>query len=537
MAPIGQPEKVTGINPIFGRPKPVIPPGPPIRRGPPIRPPRRPRPRPNRGGIFGGLFDRLEKKVGGRPPFIQELRPPTTPPLEDFGFGPGIRRSEDFFRPEDKMMGKVNLRPPQKPLMINKVGGLPKYDRAPITDPNDPRIGAISQGDIFLDDMETLPGPVLNMAPIEPAPTTPAAVATDVGAVPQTGLPTPSGAVSPVLQEQRTAELLTDPLIRSLYFGTADQPGFFNQLQQAGANLIASDVPLQQTAGLAPLELLARQQAVAGLGGFEPFLQQNRELVNQAIEQSRRAEELQDPYYTQAEQIYQDTMGAYDPSMTQQFYNPFEDAVVQQTIADVLESGEQQDIAARAREIGAGAFGGSRARLGAMERREALGEGLAQALGRIRQQGFSEAQRTGLSEFARQQQAKRTGAQGLIGIGTGRGSAASDLASQLAGFGREISGIGQTQEQLRAGQRGELSGFGATGRGIEETGLSRIFEQQMGQQMRPLGVLGQIGGLLPGYKQASTQIDSQYGLPKDPTAEGLGAAFSAYASVAPKGSG
>ena len=116
MAPIGQPEKVTGINPIFGRPEPVIPPGPPIRRGPPIRPPKRPRPRPNRGGIFGELFERLEKKVGGRPPFIQELRPPTTPPLEDFGFGPGIRRSEDFFRPEDKIMGKVNLRPPQKPL-------------------------------------------------------------------------------------------------------------------------------------------------------------------------------------------------------------------------------------------------------------------------------------------------------------------------------------------------------------------------------------------------------------------------------------
>ena len=357
---------------------------------------------------------------------------------------------------------------------------------------------------------------------------------TDMGVTP-TGIQNPPGTVDPVLQGQQTAELITDPLVRALYFGTADQPGFYNQLQQAGANLIGSDVPLQQTAGLTPLELLARQQAVAGIGGFEPFLQQNRELVNQAIEQSRRAEGLQDPYYTQAEQIYQDTMGAYDPSMTQQFYNPFEDAVVQQTVSDVLEAGEQQDIAARAREIGAGAFGGSRARLGAMERREALGEGLAQALGKIRQQGFSEAQRTGLSEFARQQEAKRTGAQGLIGIGRGRGSAASDLATQLAGFGGQMTGIGQTQEQLRAGQRGELAGFGATGRGIAETGLSRLFQQQMDQQMRPLGVISQIGSLLPGYKQASTQIDSTYGMPKDPTAEGLGAAFSAYAAVAPKG--
>jgi len=346
------------------------------------------------------------------------------------------------------------------------------------------------------------------------------------------------GAIDPVLLNQQASEVLTDPLIRSLYFGTADQPGFFQQLQQAGANLIGSDVPLQQTAGLSPLELLARQQAVAGLGGFEPFLQQNRELINQAIEQSRRAEGLQDPYYTQAEEIFKDTMGAYDPSMTQQFFNPFEDAVVQQTIDDVLEAGEQQDIAARAQEIGSGAFGGSRARLGAMERREALGEGLAQALGNIRQRGFSEAQQTGLSEFARQQAAKRTGAQGLIGIGVGRGSAAQQLGQQLAGYGGQMSGLGATQEQLRAGQRGELAGFGGVGRGIAETGLARIFQQQLAQQQRPLGVLGQIASMLPGYQQSRTQIDSQYGMPTDPTAAGLGAAFSAYGALAPRqGSG
>ena len=347
----------------------------------------------------------------------------------------------------------------------------------------------------------------------------------------------PVAPIDPVLLQQSASEVQTDPLLRSLYFGTADSPGFYNQLQQAGANLIGSDVPLQQTAGLTPLELLARQQAVAGLGGFEPFLQQNRNLVNQAIEQSRRAEGLQDPYYTQAEEIYKDTMGAYDPSMTQQFFNPFEDAVVQQTISDVLEAGEQQDIAARAREISSGAFGGSRARLGAEERRQDLGEGLAKALSGIRQTGFRQAQSTGLSEFARQQAAKRTGAQGLMGIGVGRGSAASDLGRQLAGYGSQMAGLGRTQEELRRGQRGELSGYGTTGRGIAETGLGRIYEQQMGQQMRPLGVLGQIGSMLPGYQAASSRIDSQYGMPTDPAAAGLGAAFSAYGAVAPRQGG
>ena len=36
MAPIGRPENITGINPIFRRPEPIVPPGPTIR----------PRPRP-----------------------------------------------------------------------------------------------------------------------------------------------------------------------------------------------------------------------------------------------------------------------------------------------------------------------------------------------------------------------------------------------------------------------------------------------------------------------------------------------------------
>ena len=58
----------------------------------------------------------------------------------------------------------------------------------------------------------------------------------------------------------------------------------------------------------------------------------------------------------------------------------------------------------------------------------------------------------------------------------------------------------------------------------------------MGQQLRPLGVLGQIGSMLPGYQGSRTQIDSQYGMPTDPSAAGLGAAFSAYGAMAPKGS-
>jgi|9_EtaG_2_1085328.scaffolds.fasta_scaffold18104_3 hypothetical protein len=48
---------------------------------------------------------------------------PVVPPLEDIGFGPGIRRSEDFFRPEDLMMPPVIPTPPPS------IDNLAKTDR------------------------------------------------------------------------------------------------------------------------------------------------------------------------------------------------------------------------------------------------------------------------------------------------------------------------------------------------------------------------------------------------------------------------
>jgi hypothetical protein len=390
-----------------------------------------------------------------------------------------------------------------------------------------------------------------------------------------------SNTIDPVLQSQGISETITDPLVRSLYFGSEGTPGFYNQLQQAGANLIGSDVPLQQTAGLDPLENQARQRAQAGLGAFQPYFTQQQDLINQAIGQSRRAQELQDPYFARAESQYglglndvlsginqsrnlmtgavdrfgnrlsdvesraetaagrfgQDlagiesgaardvnqfgqalggvgrqaigsvdqygnrlgesenllrgTLGGYDPSMTQQFYNPYEDRVVQQTIDDVMKAGDQQDIAARAQAISSGgesAFG-SRARLGAEERREALGRGLGDALSNIRSRGFSEAQQTGMGEFARQRDAERAVASGLGGFAGSRLGAEQQLGGTLRGL---------STDQLAA-QQGLSNRFtsGAQSRLAADQGvidlLGRTGQQQFAAQQGLAGNLQQYG--------------------------------------------
>ena len=184
------------------------------------------------------------------------------------------------------------------------------------------------------------------------------------------------------------------------------------------------------------------------------------------------------------------TTGGFDPRMTGEFYDPFEQAVVQQTIEDVLEGADQADIAQRARDIqtgGESAFG-SRARLTAEERREALGRGLADRISAIRSGGFQRAQQTALGEFARQQAAQRQAATGLASLAGQRFGAGEQLATRLGTGAQQRFGAGsRLADQI--GQRAQLeSGAGERMAGA----LSDAARQRLAAQQR---FSSQIAGL------------------------------------------
>jgi hypothetical protein len=376
--------------------------------------------------------------------------------------------------------------------------------------------------------------------------------------------------IAPVLQGQAVNEALGDPRLTQLYFGTSDSPGFLQQLRDAAGNLISQDVPLQETAQISDLEQAAIDRARAGIGSFTPFLSQNQALINQAIAQSRRAEQLQEPYFGRAEEILgtgltglQGALGesrdilrnisglSFDPRFTQQFMNPFQQQVIDQTVGDVLRTSAQQDIRERAADIARGgesAFG-SRARLGAAERQRALGRGLGEALSGIRSRGFERAQQLGLAEFSRQLDAQRQLASSiaglggteaaaqrgfagdLLGLGAQRGSTAAGLGTQLAGYGGQLGQLGGYQQQLSQNEQNQLRSLGQIPRGIQETQFQRQFAQQMGQQQRPLQTLSGIAGLLPQYRSTSTTIAGQYGIPRDPLTAGLQGAAGLYGGL------
>ena len=233
--------------------------------------------------------------------------------------------------------------------------------------------------------------------------------------------------IDPILAGQSTEEILSDPLVRALYFGSEGSPGFYNQLLSVGQD--------------------ARQGLQGGLGMYLPYLQ--------------RSEQMGDMAYSPI------TQGDID-----QFMDPYEDQVVQKSIDDALRGFDQSEIMQKAQDIASGGESayGSRAGLFAGERAKGFGEGLGSMISGLRSSGFNQA----LDNAYRQK--------GLYGQG--------------ADF---------------------------------QQGLASLYPQYYYQDvMRPLGLMQAIGSMLPGYNQGRTQISSQYGIPQDPKAGGLGAAFSLY---------
>ena len=239
----------------------------------------------------------------------------------------------------------------------------------------------------------------------------------------------------------------------------------------------------------------------------------------------------------ESEALIRGTTGAYDQDLTKQFYDPYEDRVVSQTIEDAMEGGAKADMAQFAQDVSRGgesAFG-SRARLTAGERREDLGRGLAKELAGIRSRGLTEAQRAGTSEFARQKAAEGSAGSNLANLSGQRLGSQQQLASGLGSlsgqrFGAETGAAdrltsgaqqrlgseqgvvdlyGRTGGQQLAAQQGLGSGIANLGQAGQQA-LSQAGQSALGSAGQLAGAQGQFGSIQGQIGQQ--QLQSRAGL-------------------------
>ena len=198
----------------------------------------------------------------------------------------------------------------------------------------------------------------------------------------------------------------------------------------------------QFVAGQDPLQLQAQQLATQGIGAYKPFLQA--------------------------------AQASTGPGAYKQFMSPYQQDVIDTTMADFDVQAQKGAQGIPAAAIAAGAFGGGR-------------EGVQRA----EYQASSDRNRAGIQAQLRQQ-----------GFGQAQQLAQQNYANQL--------GLGSAQQQFMGQDIGALSTIGAQNQAQQQAQLSarqQLLQQQLQQPLSAAQAYGSgVTGLIAGYPGQTTQI-------------------------------
>lgn len=390
-------------------------------------------------------------------------------------------------------------------------------------------------------------------------------------------------------------ESLPPAFLQQLFAGVpgANIPGIMPLLNQELVNrLTGMGVPGatpytyqgERIAGFSPAEQQAFRLAGESAGSYMPYIQRGEQLAEQGLANVQGSTGLATDYlqqagregagavreaagilrglpgqFTTAQGIGLGSLGQFDPSSTQGYYNPFEEQVVAQTLEDINRQYSQADVGERARQVASGAFGGSRGRLNQEEIARQYGRGATEAVSGIRRAGFSQAQQQAQQAFEESQRRQLQTAQlygNLAGqqgnVAGGLGSLGTGLSNILGGVGRDIAttglqtgqfganvgqqiaGLGQGVSGLVGTDINRLMGIGGQQRGLQQAGLDLDYQNFVGQYNLPLQTFGQVGQLAAGFAPAlggQTLTQSSTSAPSNSLMQGLGTAIAAYGAL------
>ena len=289
-------------------------------------------------------------------------------------------------------------------------------------------------------------------------------------------------------------------------------------------------VPVRQVAGLSPEELKARELS-GGLGGFTPYFEQGAQMMQGGYGTQQQGRDMYGRgadatnvgigMYGRGANLTDQASSFYAPGAAEQFYNPYETGVVQQTLADLKEAGIGQGYEDRAGQVGQGAFGGSRGRIMAGERARQEGRGAMEAVGKIRQTGFQNAQN--LAQNAGQGLGQLGSQFGNFGSGMGQlggqfgqfGQGLGSLGSHMGRMGTNFAGLGTTGQSNLMNQINMLNKQGGTSRDIQDNMYGSQYDAATGLAQEPgnrLGILGDVLQRLLPRTGVSTTFGNEAGV-------------------------
>jgi len=360
--------------------------------------------------------------------------------------------------------------------------------------------------------------------------------------------------------------------------------GIFNAAQ----DLInqPTPVPTQQIAGFSGLQSAATGLAGSGIGNYVPYLEQAGYTTGDAqgaiagvLPGAQPYQQAATQYMTQAGQQIPGQVAAAQqglmqaglfgqgaaalgmaglaPSRAQAFFNPYEDAAVQQAMQDIRREGDIAQQGQRAQAVGAGAFGGSRSAIAEAELGRNVLQQQARTAAQMRQAGFeSAAQRaqqaaqlygqlgqagagTALSAA---EAAGRFGLQGTelgsrVGEGLGSlglqyGSLGLQAGDALSTLGLRQAALGETAQQMGQQQAGFLFDMGARQQAQQQGELDALYRNQMAAYQQPYQNLGFVSDILRGTPSSQMTSTAGYVAQASPVQQFLGTGIAGLTAAA-----
>tara|TARA_R100001443_G_scaffold27011_1_gene40310 strand:- start:6744 stop:8585 length:1842 start_codon:yes stop_codon:yes gene_type:complete len=307
--------------------------------------------------------------------------------------------------------------------------------------------------------------------------------------------------------DPRSAGLFADPRARALYEQSLGK--YDPSMGREFVDQEATDIMRRSAEGIGSAAEGIAGQIGGAQSGAEEAAQRARAQTEMAGRDLRSAGQMGRETAQQGIAGLVGTGEEFDPAGIARFQDPFNQQVIEAQQAEIARLGEKQKQDARAQQIRAGAFGGSR---GAIQEAE-IGRNVLQQQAKtgaeLRSQGFQQAAQQAQQAFEqaqgrRQQAAQLTGSLGQAGAGTSLQAAqqAGQLglsAEQLAQRGALESGqLGLSGQQgigsLLASQAGVGQNLGQMGMQGQQLGAN-VFGQQMD---RTAGAAAGLGGLTQG---------------------------------------
>ena len=333
--------------------------------------------------------------------------------------------------------------------------------------------------------------------------------------------------------------------------------------------------PTYQVAGLSGLENQATALGQAGIGSYVPYLQgavnqvtagqglvrdaalptmgQSQEYMQESGRLAQQQRELPYQWQEAAGESMLNSAGSYDPSINAaQFFNPYEDQVVQQTLRDIGEQGELQKMQGRAGAVGSGAFGGARSGIMDTEMSKNILREQARTAGGLRQQGYESARNAAQQAFENTQQRRMAVGQGLgqlglqygqlsqadvnqmMGIGQGLGSIAGQyagLGAQSANLGLQQAGLGELAQKQGVTDIQTLASLGAMQRGQQQAELDAVRKTNVERMAHPYQQLSYLSDIYRGTPSSQSTVTTASGSQPSTAQQVLGLGIAGLGAV------